>query len=84
MGLPFPPPGNIPDPGIEPGFPALAGGFFTTEPPGKPREGGARVDSPYYFKFYLFISLAVPQGIRDVSFITRDGTCVSCSGSMES
>jgi len=24
------------DPGIEPGSPALAGIFFTTEPPGKP------------------------------------------------
>ena len=32
-GLPFPSPGDLPDPGIEPtGFlsPALAGGFFTT------------------------------------------------------
>ena len=35
-GLPFPPPGDIPDPGIQPTPPsALAGGFFTTEPPGK-------------------------------------------------
>ena len=33
-GLPFPPLGDIPDPGIEPMSPALAGGFFTTEPPG--------------------------------------------------
>ena len=48
-GLPFPPPGNLPDPGIELRFPALAGGFFTTEPPGKPREGGARVDIPCWF-----------------------------------
>ena len=24
--------GNLPDPGIEPESPALAGGFFTTEP----------------------------------------------------
>ena len=29
-GLPFPPPGDLPDPGIEPASPALAGGFFTT------------------------------------------------------
>ena len=32
-GLPRPPPGNLPDPGIEPTSltsPALAGGFFTT------------------------------------------------------
>ena len=32
--LSFPSPGNLPYPGIEPTFPALAGGFFTTEPPG--------------------------------------------------
>ena len=35
-GLPFPSPGNLPDPEIEPTSPALAGGFFTTEPSGKP------------------------------------------------
>ena len=35
-GLPFPPPGNLPDPGIEPVSPALVGRFFITEPPGKP------------------------------------------------
>ena len=35
-GLPFPPPGDIPKPGMEPSSPALADGFFTTEPPGKP------------------------------------------------
>ena len=38
-GLPFPPPGDLPDPGIEPKSPvrpALAGRFFTTVPPGKP------------------------------------------------
>ena len=28
-GLPFPSPGDLPDPGIEPTSPALAGGFFT-------------------------------------------------------
>ena len=27
--LPFPPPGDIPDPGIEPASLALVGGFFT-------------------------------------------------------
>ena len=29
-GLPFPSPGDLPDPGIEPMSPALAGRFFTT------------------------------------------------------
>ena len=35
-GFLFPPPGALPDPGIEPESLALAGGFFTTEPTGKP------------------------------------------------
>ena len=35
-GLPFPPPGDLPDPGIKPVSPALAGGFLTTEPLGDP------------------------------------------------
>ena len=35
-GLPFPSPGNLTRAGIEPMSPALAGGFLTTEPPGKP------------------------------------------------
>ena len=32
-GLPFPPPGDPPDPGMELISLALGGGFFTTEPP---------------------------------------------------
>ena len=38
--LPCPPPGDLPDPGIEPGSlksPALAGGFLPLAPPGKPQ-----------------------------------------------
>ena len=37
-GVLFPPPGDLPHPGIKPMSPvapALAGGVFTTEPPGK-------------------------------------------------
>ena len=39
-GWPFPSPGDLPYPGIEPASPAapaLAGGFLTTESPGKPQ-----------------------------------------------
>jgi len=35
-GLPLPSPGDLPDPGIEARSLTLAGGFFTTEPSGKP------------------------------------------------
>ena len=49
-GLPFPSPGNLPDPGIKPmslASHALVGGFFTTEPPGKPQEYWNRQPFPY-------------------------------------
>ena len=34
-GLPFPSPGNLPEPGIEPGSPALQADSLLFEPPGK-------------------------------------------------
>ena len=33
---PFPSPGDLPDPGIEPGSPALQADSLSSEPPGKP------------------------------------------------
>ena len=45
-GLPFPLPGVLPDPGLEPESPELAGGFYTSEPPQKPavtKDPGKRV-----------------------------------------
>ena len=35
-GLPFPPPGDLPNPGMETESPVLAGRFFITEPPREP------------------------------------------------
>ena len=35
-GLPFPPPGDFPSPGIKIWVSYISRGFFTTEPPGKP------------------------------------------------
>ena len=35
-GLPFPSPGDLPDPGIEPGSPTLQVDSLLTEPPEKP------------------------------------------------
>ena len=50
IGLPFPSPGNLLDPGTEPMIPALTGRFFTSEAAGKPK----------YFNFFFF--LRVLQG----------------------
>ena len=36
-GLPFPPPGDLPNSGMEPLSPALEGKFFPTEPSEKPQ-----------------------------------------------
>ena len=35
-GLPFPSPGHLPNPGIEPRSPTLEADALTSEPPGKP------------------------------------------------
>ena len=37
-GLPFPSPGDLSDPGIEPRFPALQTDALPSEPPGKPQD----------------------------------------------
>ena len=52
-GLSFPPLGDLPNPGIytsSPESPALAGGFFTTEPPGKLME----IDATEVFHLKLY------------------------------
>ena len=51
-GLPFPPPTDLPDTGIEPKSPALAAGFLTTEPPGKGK--------PIYVNALLSMRPALP------------------------
>ena len=45
--LPFPSPEDLPNPVIKPTFPALAGRFFATEPPGKPSK---------HFKMIILLS----------------------------
>ena len=55
-GLPFPSTGDLPDPGIEPTSPALAGGLSTTEPPGNPPLG------------YL-LSMLLPEKLQVISHL---------------
>ena len=50
-GLPFPSPGELPDPGIEPRSPALQADTLPSEPPGKPI--GEISNSIYCFVFIL-------------------------------
>ena len=45
-GLPFPSPGDLPDPGIKPSFPTLQEDSLQTEPPGKPLSWGGGPNKP--------------------------------------
>ena len=47
-GFPFPSPGDLPDPGVEPRSAALQGDSLLSEPPGKPLVtfGGVETNSP--------------------------------------
>ena len=61
-GVPFPTPEHLPDPEIEPMFPALAGRFFTNGTPGKYSWETPKFKSVYptFIKiilFRLFLSL---------------------------
>ena len=47
--MPFPSPGDLPNSGIELASPALAGGFFTTEPSGKPAADLEGLTVTYHF-----------------------------------
>ena len=69
-GLPFPSPGDLPDPGIKPtslGPPALAGGFFTIEPAG---ENHMYILSIYMGSLYLCVYIYLIVCLIDQSYLT--------------
>ena len=64
-GLPFPTPGDLPDPGMESSSlvsPALAGGVFTTAPPGELDECEFKVRLFRLSMEASLLTLAKPQG----------------------
>ena len=65
-GLPCPPPGDLPNPGMEPRFPALQVNSLPSEPPGKPMN--TRVGSLSLFQGIL-LSQKLSQGLRDCRWI---------------
>ena len=77
VGLPFPPPGDHPDLGIKPVSPALAGKFFTPEPPGKPTSysnvAGSYSNGCSWFRFAclcgLFWSAIILIAINKLMFV---------------
>ena len=45
-GLPFPSPGDLPSPGVEPGSPTLQADSLPSEPAGKPAKGHWKIKCP--------------------------------------
>ena len=75
-GLSFPPPGDLPNPRIEPEslvFPALAGGFFTTGPPGKLFQPKQASNHYYYQKSLSVMANVVGHiiRIRDIKMVRK-------------
>ena len=64
--LPFPSPGDLPDPGIKPIPPALAGEFSTAEPQGKPSWLNAWMQNPLMRRADC-IQWTMPFYTRDLS-----------------
>ena len=52
-GLSFPSPRDLSNPGIKPESPALAGGFFTTEPPGRHDTSINLILKDYNMRYYF-------------------------------
>ena len=83
-GLPFPSPGNLPDPGIIPRFPALQADTLPSEPPGKPQHHCTGLKSAHCPQpaSYFRVSPHAP------AFLTRLWTSlardIACSSSLYS
>ena len=70
-GLPFPSPGDLPDPGIEPGSPALQADALPSEPPG----------NLYLLADYLIIACVPAKSLQSCPTLcnTMDCSPVGCS-----
>ena len=61
-GMPVPSLGDLPDPGIEPGSPALQADYLLSEPPGKPLDLELNQKIPGYtliHRFTLLLQMAL-------------------------
>ena len=64
-GLPFPSPGDLPNPGIKSASPAVAGGFFTSKPPGKASQDNRLTKTSYSPAKFTFQILTGKKSTRE-------------------
>ena len=74
-GLPFPSPGDLPGPGIEPGTPAFQADALTSEPPGKPiiKVGFMNSHNDWLYVDVLYLSGLEPnpQYLRGIPIVLK-------------
>ena len=73
-GLPFPSPGDLPDPGIEPRFPAWQADSLLSAPPGKPLSLSSGQFSPSVLCDFLR-----PHGLQHAKLPCPSPTPIACS-----
>ena len=66
--LPFPSPGDLPDPGIEPRSPILEAGSLPSEPPGKLFHTQAK-ESQWTAKIFKIISSSFNARYKEISYL---------------
>ena len=83
-GLPFPTPGDLPNPGIEPASPALADGFFTTSTTWEaPRMQHSKLFSVKFGRSVMSDSLQ-PHGLQHARLPCPSPTPEACTDSCPS
>ena len=75
--MPFPLPEDLPNPGMELRSSALAGGFFTTAPPGKPSMDPWVTAARIFLSLQLSTQPVLCQGLRE-------NKCCCCCGKRSS
>ena len=81
-GLPFPSPGDLPNPGMEPASPSLAGEFFTAKPPCYMAYTHIYIWYIWWYNMYIVIKMiATINGIN--TSITSISLFLSCGENTE-
>ena len=83
-GLPFPSPGTLSDPGIEPGSPALQADSLLSEPPGRPHGQNPQVKPDLAYALSESRLLVVPISVFKRRLSTKELKLLNCGAGEDS
>ena len=67
-GLPFPSPGDLPDPGVKPRSPTVQADSLPTEPPGKPKYIGVILTQKLTWGLLHCSQILYSWAIREIAY----------------